>query len=124
MAQRLEEEMKQLRQAQAEIEKSATARAHLIAQMKENELVQQELSLLDDEARIFKLIGPVMVKQEKKEAAANVSKRLDFLQKELKKLESNLEELQKKQNEKRKFIAAMQAKMYQQHQQQQPGVVQ
>jgi len=84
-------------------------------------LVKQELDLLsddDDEARIYKLIGPVLVKQEKKEAASNVGKRIDFLQGELKKLEANLEDMQKKQAAKRRFIVEMQTKL--QMQQQQP----
>merc|ERR1739849_34536 len=88
----------------------------LLAKMKENELVKQELDLIadDDEgARIYKLIGPVLVKQEKKEAASNVGKRIDFLQGELQKLEANLEEMQKKQAAKRRFIVEMQTKLQQ-----------
>ena len=82
-AQRLEEEVKLLRKMQDEGQQMMNTRAQLVAQMKENELVKQELDLIadDDEgARIYKLIGPVLVKQEKKEAASNVGKRIDFLQ--------------------------------------------
>jgi prefoldin beta subunit len=82
-AQRLEEEVKLLRKMQDEAQQTMNTRAQLVAQMKENELVKQELDLIadDDEgARIYKLIGPVLVKQEKKEAASNVGKRIDFLQ--------------------------------------------
>lgn len=76
----LEEEVKLLRKIQDEVQKTINTRAQLVAQLKENELVKQELDLLDDESRIFKLIGPILVKQEKKEADSNVSKRIDFLQ--------------------------------------------
>lgn len=101
---------------QDEAQQTMNTRAQLVAQMKENELVKQELDLIadDDEgARIYKLIGPVLVKQEKKEAASNVGKRIDFLQGELQKLEANLEEMQKKQAAKRRFIVEMQTKLQQ-----------
>merc|ERR1712169_54633 len=110
------EEVKLLRKMQDEAQQTMNTRAQLVAQMKENELVKQELDLIadDDEgARIYKLIGPVLVKQEKKEAASNVGKRIDFLQGELQKLESNLEEMQKKQAAKRRFIVEMQTKLQQ-----------
>ncbi|ELR19323.1 Prefoldin subunit 6, putative [Acanthamoeba castellanii str. Neff] len=106
-AQRLEEEVKLLRKMQDEAQQTMNTRAQLVAQMKENELVKQELDLIadDDEgARIYKLIGPVLVKQEKKEAASNG---------ELQKLEANLEEMQKKQAAKRRFIVEMQTKLQQ-----------
>jgi len=80
VAQRLEEEVKQLRRLQDEAQNAVNTRAQLVAQMKENELVKQELDLLEDDACVYKLIGPVLVKQEKKEAASNVDKRIDFLQ--------------------------------------------
>jgi len=107
----LEEEVKLLRKIQDEVQKTINTRAQLVAQLKENELVKQELDLLDDESRIFKLIGPILVKQEKKEADSNVSKRIDFLQGELRKLETNLDDLQKKQMTKRRAIIELQAKM-------------
>jgi prefoldin beta subunit len=140
VAQRLEEEVKLLRKIQDEAQQTMNTRAQLVAQMKENELVKQELDLIPDEdegARIYKLIGPVLVKQDKKEAASNVGKRIDFLQvppaaiiqilfffltfyllnsppptqSELQKLEANLEDMQKKQAAKRRFIVEMQTKL-------------
>jgi len=43
----------------------------------------QELALLDDEAKVFKLVGPVLLKQDVDEAKANVDKRLEFINNEL-----------------------------------------
>ncbi len=44
---------------------------------------QQEFAALDDEANIYKLIGPVLVKQDKSEATMNVDKRLEFIGSEM-----------------------------------------
>lgn len=43
----------------------------------------QELALLDGEAKVFKLIGPVLLKQDVGEAKVNVDKRLEFINNEL-----------------------------------------
>ena len=43
----------------------------------------QELDLLDDSARVFKLIGPVLVPQDPAEAKANVGKRIEYISAEM-----------------------------------------
>lgn len=43
----------------------------------------QELDLLGDDAKVYKLIGPVLLKQDVNEAKANVNKRLEFINNEL-----------------------------------------
>lgn len=43
----------------------------------------QEMDLLEDDAVIYKLIGPVLVRQELSEARQTVEKRLDYISKEL-----------------------------------------
>jgi len=48
-----------------------------------NRIVSQEMDLLDDDAKVFKLIGPVLLKQEVNEAKTNVKKRLEFINNEL-----------------------------------------
>lgn len=58
-------------------------RATLMSQQSENEMVKKEFDLLDDEAKIFKLNGPVLVKQDVSEAKANVMNRLKFFQAEM-----------------------------------------
>ena len=45
--------------------------------------VLQEMGLLEDGARVYKLIGPVLVKQDPEEASQNVAKRLDYIKGEL-----------------------------------------
>lgn len=43
----------------------------------------QEFALLDDEANIYKQIGPVLLKQDKTEAVMAVNSRLEFIEKEM-----------------------------------------
>ncbi|KAK2996653.1 hypothetical protein RJ639_036757 [Escallonia herrerae] len=44
---------------------------------------QGELDLLNEDANVYKLIGPVLVKQDLAEANANVRKRIDYISAEL-----------------------------------------
>ena len=41
------------------------------------------MELLGDDAVVYKMMGPVLVKQELSEARQTVSKRLDYINKEL-----------------------------------------
>lgn len=43
----------------------------------------QEFAILDDEATIYKQIGPVLLKQDKTEAVMAVNSRLEFIDKEM-----------------------------------------
>ena len=45
--------------------------------------LHQELALLDGSNVVFKLLGPVLVKQELGEARATVGKRLDYITAEM-----------------------------------------
>lgn len=46
-------------------------------------LFLKELDLLKEDANVYKLIGPVLVKQDLAEANANVRKRIDYISAEL-----------------------------------------
>ena len=46
-------------------------------------MLHQELKRLEAEASVFKLIGPVLVKQDQEEAKQNVQKRIDYISAEL-----------------------------------------
>lgn len=45
--------------------------------------MQTEFANLDDESKIYKLVGPVLLKQDKSEATMAVNGRLDFIKKEM-----------------------------------------
>ncbi|KAI9189650.1 Prefoldin subunit 6 [Blastocladiella emersonii ATCC 22665] len=85
-----------------------SSRQTLESQLKENELVQKEFELLDDEATVYKLIGPVLVKQEQPEAKANVAKRLEFIRGEITRAEKKIKELNEKMEKTKMEIMGLQ----------------
>lgn len=46
-------------------------------------IYQKELKLVKEDNSVYKLIGPVLVKQDIDEAKSNVEKRVDYIQNEL-----------------------------------------
>lgn len=67
----------------AELEGLVDARQKLESQQQENQGVQSEFNQLDDESSIYKLVGPVLLKQDKTEALMAVNGRLEFIEKEM-----------------------------------------
>lgn len=45
--------------------------------------MRKEFASLDDDSNIYKLVGPVLLKQEKSEAVMTVDGRLEFIEKEM-----------------------------------------
>lgn len=66
-----------------ELETLIDGRQKLEAQQQENKGVQGEFASLDDDANIFKLVGPVLLKQDRNEARMAVNGRLEFIEKEM-----------------------------------------
>ena len=76
---------------QQDLETAIANRQKLDVQLQENESVQNEFSLLKEtDPKIYKLIGPVLVKQDKAEAVSNVEKRLEFIKTEINRLEAQI----------------------------------
>lgn len=69
--------------SRADLEGLVDARQKLESQQQENQGVQSEFDQLDDESNIYKLVGPVLLKQEKTEAVMAVNGRLEFIEKEM-----------------------------------------
>lgn len=51
---------------------------------------------MEDDNDVFKLVGPVLVKQDRMEAQSNVDKRLSFISNELSRVEAALQTVQEK----------------------------
>jgi prefoldin beta subunit len=60
-----------------------SARQKLESQQQENLSVQSEFLSLPEEATIYKLVGPVLLKQETEEAKSTVGGRLEFIKGEM-----------------------------------------
>ncbi|KAL0073524.1 Prefoldin [Phycomyces blakesleeanus] len=105
---KLESESKAFQQLQKELQKVIESRQRLDSQQQENELVNKEFGLLKSDANIYKLIGPVLVKQDKSEATTNVKNRLDLIGSEIKRVENQLKELTEKSEMKKNTIGELQ----------------
>lgn len=93
---------------QKDIQKLVTGRQQLDAQYNENKIVKDELDVLEAGANVYKLTGPVLVKQDLAEAKLNVQKRLDYIHGELKRHEKSIKDLQSKQEFQRETLAKLQ----------------
>ncbi|KAB8228356.1 hypothetical protein ETB97_004411 [Aspergillus alliaceus] len=109
--QALSEEFQKL---QTDMDGLVEARQKLESQQQENEGVQKEFNSLDDDANIYKLIGPVLLKQEKNEALMAVNGRLEFIEKEIKRIEGQIKENQDKSEKMRAEMLQYQSQMQQQ----------
>ncbi|KAL3360797.1 hypothetical protein AABB24_013980 [Solanum stoloniferum] len=107
----LENKANDLSKLQKDISKNHQIRKKYTIQLGENELVLKELDLLNEDANVYKLIGPVLVKQDMAEANANVKKRIEYISAELKRLDSTLQDLEDKQNNKKETILKLQQKI-------------
>lgn len=56
----------------------------------------QELKLLDDDANVFKAVGPVLVRQDLMEARTNVTNRLDYIKKDIERLDNQIKGVESK----------------------------
>eukprot|EP00904_Undaria_pinnatifida_P003164 jgi/Undpi1/12849/HiC_scaffold_7.g02516.m1 len=88
-------ELKKLQGVQNELQTLAESRNQFYQQANENGMVKQELDLLEDSAPVFKLVGPVLMKQDLEEAKQNVAKRLELIEREMTKVGKAIEEKQK-----------------------------
>lgn len=52
----------------------------------ENDMVLQEFKMLADDANVYKLVGPILAKQDLDECKNNVQKRIEFIDKEIARL--------------------------------------
>lgn len=57
---------------------------------------------------MYKLYGPVLVKQELEESKQNVTKRIEYINKELKKCTDNIQQLEQKQDKYRANLQKLQ----------------
>lgn len=105
---RIQHEVDQFKGAQKEFNKLLQQRQLLDGQLNENKNVLDELNLLNDSNKVYKLFGPVLVKQELEESRQNVAKRMEYIKNELKRCHETLETLERKQDRYRENLAKLQ----------------
>ncbi|KAK5662212.1 hypothetical protein OQA88_8117 [Cercophora sp. LCS_1] len=93
---------------QNDLQEAVQSRQKLEAQKQENLGVQKEFAKLKDDETIFKLIGPVLLKQDRVDAESTVKGRLEFINKEIARLETQIKEIQTKTEKKKNEIIQVQ----------------
>ncbi|KAF7171620.1 hypothetical protein CNMCM5623_003971 [Aspergillus felis] len=99
---------------QTDLEGFIDARQKLESQQQENQGVQDEFTKLDEDSKIYKIVGPVLLRQDKNEAVMAVNGRLEFIEKEIKRIEGQIKEAQEKAEKKRAEIVQFQTQLQQQ----------
>jgi len=111
MQAQMQEKVEKLQGLQKTQQKTLMARQTLDSQISENKLVKDELDGLEEGAKVFKLIGPALIRQENSDAKQNVNKRIDYIGGELKRHDETLADLDKKQDELREELQTIQTQM-------------
>merc|ERR1711920_959701 len=101
-------ELEKFKALQEVLQKSYEGRMGLIAQQQETGLVKEEFENLEDGAIVYKLVGPVMVKQNVDDAKGNVEKRLEYITGELERSNKLIETQEKELQEKQQGLIKMQ----------------
>ncbi|KAF6235535.1 hypothetical protein HO173_006218 [Letharia columbiana] len=121
---------------QTDLQTTVSARQRLESQQQENKGVQKvhvlpilstplprprpssapltpakEFSTLPSTSAIYKLVGPVLLKQERSEAVMAVEGRLDFIDREIKRLEKQIQETQTESESKKMEVYQLQTQM-------------
>ncbi|KAG2451464.1 hypothetical protein HYH02_004062 [Chlamydomonas schloesseri] len=107
----LQKEVESYRSLQGELQKLAKGKQELTARFTETETVLEELKLLDDEANVFKAVGPVLVKQDLVEARSNVGNRLEFIKKDIDRLDNQIKGVESKMLDREKEMMKLQRKL-------------
>ncbi|EGF80778.1 hypothetical protein BATDEDRAFT_24657 [Batrachochytrium dendrobatidis JAM81] len=108
LEQQLQTEVTAFQTLQKDYFKAVQNRTQLESQLKENEEVSKEFKFLKDDATIYKLVGPVLVKQDTPEAVGNVSKRIEYISGEIKRVELQIKDLEEKQEKKKLEVVKLQ----------------
>lgn len=98
-------------QQQTDLNDLIGARSQLETQYQENKIVLDEFNDLNEDSKIYKLTGPVLVPQEYGEAKLNVTKRIEFIQDEIKRVEEKITAEEEKIEGTRDKILAVRALM-------------
>ncbi|XP_072015920.1 prefoldin subunit 6-like [Amphiura filiformis] len=108
---KLQGELEKFKAVQKDYQKALAARQQLDAQLSENNIVKSELEELETEAQVYKMMGPVLIKQDVDEAKQTVKKRIEYITGELKRQETNIKDLEKQQDSYREKLSKLQQEL-------------
>ncbi|CAP38658.1 Protein CBR-PFD-6 [Caenorhabditis briggsae] len=105
---KFEEEISKLKTLEKDREKYFSSRQEMEMRLTESKNVKAELDLMDSDSKVYKLMGPVLVRQDLEEARSTVEKRLEFIESEIKRVEASITDVNKKSIEQRDKVMNMQ----------------
>ncbi|KAJ3660187.1 hypothetical protein Zmor_004653 [Zophobas morio] len=105
---KIQSELDSFKNTQKELQKAISSRQQLDGQLNENMIVKDELDILPKDAKVYKSVGPVLIKTELIEAKQNVSKRMEYINKELKRCDDLITSMEKKQDTHRESLQKLQ----------------
>ncbi|KAM7356454.1 prefoldin 6 [Cochliomyia hominivorax] len=108
LVKKLQSELEAYQNLQKTCVKLVKQRTLLESQLSENKCVLDELNLLGPDNKVYKLYGPVLVKQELEESRQNVGKRIEYISKELKSSTDTLENVDKDMTKHREAVQKLQ----------------
>ncbi|CAH3019186.1 unnamed protein product [Porites evermanni] len=111
--QQMQTELEKFKSVQKDIQKLVSARQQLEAQLNENKVVKEELDVIEADGNVYKLIGPVLVKQDLEEAKQTVAKRIEYITAEIKRNDTGIKEAEKKRGGCQEILSKLQ-QQYQQ----------
>merc|ERR1712025_672947 len=111
MQAQMQEKVEKLQGLQKTRQKTLMARQTLDSQLSENKLVKDELDNLEEDAKVFKLIGPALIRQDTNDAKQNVNKRIEYINGELKRQDETLADLSKKEDDLKEELQTIQTQM-------------
>jgi prefoldin beta subunit len=95
----------------SDIQKLYVTKTTTLAQFNENTLVKGELDMLSESEAVYKLVGPVLMKVELEDAKENVTKRVEFIETEIKKIDAQIAAKQASQTDLGEEIQKLQTAM-------------
>lgn len=108
---KLEADVTEIKKIEAEYTKVFSAKQSLVEKKSENEMVLQEFNLMGDDAAVYKLVGPILAKQDVAESKTNVEKRIEYITKEIERMDKLEQDFQSKVEERRNNIQKLQEDM-------------
>lgn len=96
MTTEIEDKVAKWKAMDGEIQELFKKKTASLAQFNENTLVKGELDLISEENvdTVYKLVGPVLMNVDLDESKTNVTKRIEFIEQEIKKFDAYIEGLQ------------------------------
>ncbi|KAL9988917.1 hypothetical protein ACROYT_G003412 [Oculina patagonica] len=111
--QQMQTELEKFKAIQKDMQKLVGTRQQLDAQLNENKVVQEELDVIEPDGNVYKLIGPVLVKQDLEEARQTVAKRIEYINAEIKRNDAGIKDVEKKRGASQEILTKLQ-QQYQQ----------